>query len=196
MRADQRPLRSTDYHTPPQHIEDGRARFDKLVPRPPEVLDRCDQPIPNNHCWNFTGPRHDSGYGRFYTGSRGYYAHRFAYELWVGLVPESYRVAHTCTANLLCCRPAHLELRQAPGRPSKLKPSDLDDLKYFFRTEFDCPKPSYTPAWAAVQYGISERYARQLRDEAILQVRNDPFYAERVAAFDARRRSALILRND
>jgi len=200
MRALDRPMRTSDFYQPPPHVLAERKRFDELVPRPPDVLDRFDEPIPNQLCWNFTGSTFRTGYGRFYSGGREYLAHRFAFELWVGAVPETYRVGHTCTANLICCRPDHLDLRQAPARPSRLTPDKLDDLRFFFRTDYDDPNPHYTIEWAMAQYGISERYARRVRDEVFAQIRTDPSNAARVARHDAlllasttpRRRSSII----
>jgi hypothetical protein len=65
-------------------------------------------------CWPYLECVMWNGYGRFYRDrERGYaYAHRVAWELANGPIPEGGRIAHTCD-NKACCRPAHLELRRA-----------------------------------------------------------------------------------
>ena len=63
-------------------------------------------------CWFWTGST-TAGYGLFTTGSRvaGYTkhgAHRFAYELVVGPIPQGLHLDHLCR-NTHCVNPAHLE---------------------------------------------------------------------------------------
>ena len=70
-------------------------------------------------CWLFTGSNHH-GYGKIWTNrtgnpsDEGYYnqrptkpAHRVAYELWVGPIPEGMVIMHLCD-NPPCCNPDHL----------------------------------------------------------------------------------------
>jgi hypothetical protein len=57
-----------------------------------------------SECWLFTGGLRD-GYGAF--GKR--FAHRKAYELWVGPIPTGLCVLHKCDVRR-CCNPAHLFL--------------------------------------------------------------------------------------
>jgi hypothetical protein len=60
-------------------------------------------------CWEFTGYRDPDGYGRIYwRGRSGYLAHRAAYELAYGQIPEGLTVDHTCY-NRACIRYEHLE---------------------------------------------------------------------------------------
>lgn len=63
-------------------------------------------------CWLWRGYLKPNGYGTFYPGGgRGapkVYAHRYAYELVVGPIPEGAEIDHTC--NVRCCvNPAHME---------------------------------------------------------------------------------------
>ena len=48
------------------------------------------------------------GYGQFRVGTRTVLAHRFAYELSVGLIPEGLQIDHLCRVRD-CVNPAHLE---------------------------------------------------------------------------------------
>lgn len=75
-------------HGDPLHLEqiqgDDRARLRSRV----EV-----QP---NGCWHWTGQRNANGYGRMLFRGAKAYAHRVAYELFTGPVPEGMDVGHRC----------------------------------------------------------------------------------------------------
>ena len=65
-----------------------------------------------NGCWNWTGNRTKPGargYGKFGVGQREIVAHRFAFELLVGPVPEGFEIDHICR-NRHCVNPSHLRL--------------------------------------------------------------------------------------
>jgi hypothetical protein len=76
------------------------GRFWKLV-------DRSGGP---EACWPFKGALDSDGYGRTKLQPKGRAAHRLAYELEVGPVPEGHGVLHNCPGNDLpaCCNPRHL----------------------------------------------------------------------------------------
>jgi len=59
-------------------------------------------------CWEWTGPRRGKGYGCFGVDRRKVQAHRFAYEMLVGDIPEGLNLDHLCR-NLICVNPRHLE---------------------------------------------------------------------------------------
>lgn len=56
-----------------------------------------------NDCWQWEGNLCSHGYGRF----SGMYAHRAAYELWVGAIPEGMFVCHKCDTPR-CVNPFHM----------------------------------------------------------------------------------------
>jgi hypothetical protein len=56
-----------------------------------------------NRCWPWRGRLNHNGYGRY----KDTMAHRVAFELIKGRVPENLIVRHVCD-NPLCCNPKHL----------------------------------------------------------------------------------------
>lgn len=59
-------------------------------------------------CWEWIGYRNSAGYGRLTRDKRTHYAHRFAYELLVGPIPDGLHLDHLCR-NPPCVNPDHLD---------------------------------------------------------------------------------------
>ena len=82
-----------------------------VKPKRPTVMERFEskiERIPFSGCWIWTAcSKDEDGYGEFgqYGQSRG--AHRVAYELFVGPIPEGTYVLHRCDVRP-CVNPAHL----------------------------------------------------------------------------------------
>lgn len=66
-------------------------------------VDQCE-----DGCWYWLGGLHCEGYGRITVYGKRTYAHRFAYELLVGKIPEGLEIDHLCR-NRACVNPTHLE---------------------------------------------------------------------------------------
>lgn len=77
----------------------------------PEQLERfwarVDKDGPGG-CWLWTGHRTSGGYGGVALSGRSLRAHRVAYELLVGPIPEGLQLDHLCRVRL-CVNPDHLE---------------------------------------------------------------------------------------
>ena len=58
-------------------------------------------------CWEWLGCKSGYGYGVFWFNGRRIGAHRVAYELVVGPIPQGAVICHRCD-NTSCCNPAHL----------------------------------------------------------------------------------------
>lgn len=59
-------------------------------------------------CWQWKGCRNDAGYGYVHFDGRSEAAHRVAYMLKHGAIPEGMELDHKCR-NRVCCNPDHLE---------------------------------------------------------------------------------------
>lgn len=59
-------------------------------------------------CWEWMGFRLDAGYGQGQYGGTTRPAHRVAYAMFVGPIPDGLQIDHLCR-NRSCVRPSHLE---------------------------------------------------------------------------------------
>lgn len=100
-------------------------------------------------CWLWLGGT-AGGYGYFNTGKKLARAHRFAYELWVGPIPEGKFILHSCDVRR-CCNPAHL-------RPGTAKENTADARKR--GRLLDPPNPSGEDHPNSV---LSERQVYEIR---------------------------------
>lgn len=63
---------------------------------------------PTGFCWNWAAHKSRDGYGRFSLDGRPVEAHRVAYELLIGPIPDGLVIDHLCR-NRRCVNPDHLE---------------------------------------------------------------------------------------
>lgn len=95
-------------------VAENLALRGRVAPVQPRVVSRQTDPRVRFYsfvqrtesCWLWTGSSW-KGYGQF-TDGRRVKAHRFAYELERGPIPEGYQIDHLCK-NTLCVNPDHLE---------------------------------------------------------------------------------------
>lgn len=59
-------------------------------------------------CWLWSASRRADGYGQFRFRNSVWMAHRAAYTLFVGEIPDGMEIDHLCQSRL-CCNPDHLE---------------------------------------------------------------------------------------
>ncbi len=106
--------------------------------------DKVDKQGPEG-CWVFTGSRNSDGYGSFNARPTTDRAHRAAWILTYGEIPESMSVLHRCD-NPPCCNPNHLFLgthldnvrdRHLKGRSRGPRPGENVATKHpeYFRGE-------------------------------------------------------------
>lgn len=79
------------------------------TPLPPSLRERFLSKVTvTSDCWLWTGGHLANGYGKFWINPRWLRAHRVAYELFVGPIPDGLELDHLCR-NKQCVNPAHLE---------------------------------------------------------------------------------------
>lgn len=71
---------------------------------------RVDRSAGPDGCWPWTGHRKPHGYGVLSVRGRPEHAHRLAYVLENGAIPEGLWVRHAVCHNPPCCNPRHLAL--------------------------------------------------------------------------------------
>lgn len=74
---------------------------------------RLDRGDPSG-CWPWPGHVSEWGYGRLTVAGERWYAHRYAWSLANGEIPEGLDICHSCN-NPPCCNPAHLYLDTIAG---------------------------------------------------------------------------------
>jgi hypothetical protein len=121
------------------HWQRWRRHGDPTTVLPPNGGQRAGDPVERfwrkidrrgpDECWLWTPPSRvrfrGLEYGNFYTPSGNVLAHRFAYELLVGPIPDDKEIDHLCR-NTLCVNPAHLE--PVPHRTNVLRGTALAAL--------------------------------------------------------------------
>lgn len=70
---------------------------------------RVDKSAGLDACWPWTWSRNSEGYGRAKLDGRSHPAHRMAYRLARGPIPDGLLVLHSCD-NPPCCNPRHLRV--------------------------------------------------------------------------------------
>lgn len=85
-----------------------------LTKKPPRGLSREEflewrgWTVSESGCWEINGARDRDGYAHVNYAGKAHKAHRFAYETWVGPIPEGHLVRHKCD-NPCCINPNDLE---------------------------------------------------------------------------------------
>jgi hypothetical protein len=121
-------------------------------PRPIEerFWTKVDTSSGDNGCWLWMALKSEKGYGLLWagSGSKCLKAHRVAYELMVGPIPEGLQLDHLCR-NPGCVNPAHLE--PVSNRENTLRGTSFAALN---AAKTHCPHGhEYTPENTYIENG-------------------------------------------
>ena len=78
----------------------------------PSLRERLEQNIvvdPETCCWVWLAGKTTSGYGLIHINKKSVYAHRAAYELFLGPIPKNMQIDHRCGCRA-CVNPSHLRI--------------------------------------------------------------------------------------
>jgi hypothetical protein len=127
------------------------GKYTRIIIPVQERFEEKWMPEPNTGCWLWIG-RTRIGYGRFDIGDKVIYAHRLAWELYRGPIPEGLHVCHDCDTPC-CVNPDHLFLgTQKDNMQDKIKKG----------------RGNY-----AIFYGAENPFSK-LTSEDIIQIRKAP----------------------
>ena len=90
-------------------------------------------PEPNSGCWLWNASFCRDGYGNFYDGKRVIGAHRYAWTVYCGAIPDGLHILHKCDTPA-CVNPAHLSL----GTHRENMHDSLVKGRNFFATKTHC----------------------------------------------------------
>lgn len=123
--------------------------------RKPNTPERFWQRVDKaSECWEWTGARTPAGYGKIGWAKQDTYAHRIAWMLTHGAIPDGLHVLHRCD-NPPCCKPAHLFL----GTPA----DNAQDRDKKGRTSRQVNRTSFHPGSAHPNVRLTEEAVRSIR---------------------------------
>lgn len=93
----------------------------KLLPMPERFWDKVSK-SPDDGCWLWTSALTVERHGVFRLEGRTVSAHRLAYEMAVGQIPEGLEIDHTCHSRDLTCRGGKACMHRRCVNPDHLEP--------------------------------------------------------------------------
>ena len=119
-------------------------------------------PEPNSGCWLWIGAMRNRGYGSFQFRGGQWRAHRAAYEMFIGPIPDGLFVTHSCDTPS-CVNPRHLSvgthtdnMRDMRGRDRSLRGTRHRDAKLTEDDVREIRSSSNSQRTLAKRYGVHQ----------------------------------------
>lgn len=125
--------------------------------RPAQFWKRVDKTAGPSACWLWTGFRYASGYGRADMNWKQWLAHRLAYYLTHGAIPDGTIIRHTCDTPS-CCNPKHLI--------AGTQKDNIRDMDIRQRRAKGFRKPRFTGE-RNIQAKLTEKIVRSIRASSL-----------------------------
>lgn len=117
-----------------------------------------------NTCWLWTASTYPNGYGVFFFNNHEHEgAHRFAWKLMHGTIPQGMNVEQTC-AERRCVNPDHLMLKP---RGAKLTAEDVQEIRRLYATG------RYTPGRLSRYFHVEPETIRAIINQKTWQASDE-----------------------
>lgn len=144
-------------YVPPEAVQLWADKFRALV-QIPESSQFLDYDTYLAQCWLWIGKVQGDGQAFICVRGQRVPIHRFAYQLWVGPVPDRLFARPKVCGTKLCVCPHHLRLRAHGGGNAKLTDQQRKDIRWLYYSEH-----GKMPALRlAEMFGVSEQRVYQV----------------------------------
>jgi ribosomal protein S27E len=140
-----------------------------------------------NRCWPWIGGRNSGNYGEFKLRGLQYRAHRCAYTISLGAIPDGGIVRHGCD-NPPCCNPAHLIA--GSYLDNALDKVERGRCRNQYAEATHCPRGHTYDDWRPPSHSGARR-CRQCHNENNATRRKTPEYRAKQAAYMRQRRKTI-----
>lgn len=136
-----------------------------------ERFERSIERITESGCWIWSGALGQDGYGKTSSKGKDIRAHRWAWHLFKGAIPEGMQVCHRCDVPT-CCNPGHLFVgshmdnerdKRAKGRDFKLPPHRETKLTEKQVAEIRAARGNVRQVDLAKRYGVHHSHISRIQ---------------------------------